>query len=109
MPHPPGTRLGPYEIVSAVGAGGMGDVYKARDTRLARTVAVKVAKQQFDERFRNETLTIAALNHPHIGTLFDVGPDYLVMEYVEGSPLQGPLPLERALTYGAQICEALDA
>ena len=80
MPLPPGTHLGPYEIVSAVGAGGMGDVYKARDTRLDRTVAVKVSKEAFEERFRNEALTVAALNHPHICTLFDVGPDYLVME-----------------------------
>ncbi len=86
MPHPPGSRLGPYEIVSAVGAGGMGDVYKARDTRLDRTVAVKVAKEQFEERFRNEVLTIAALNHPQIGTLFDVGPDYLVMDTSRGRP-----------------------
>ena len=92
MLHPPGTRLGPYEIASAVGAGGMGDVYKARDTRLKRTVAVKVAKEQFEERFRSEALTVAALNHPHICTLFDVGPDYLVMEYVEGKALRGPLP-----------------
>ena len=90
MLHPPGTRLGPYEIVSAVGAGGMGDVYKARDTRLERTVAVKVAKERFEERFRNEALAVAALNHPHICTLFDVGPDYLVMEFVEGKALARP-------------------
>ncbi len=69
----------------------MGEVYKARDTRLERTVAVKVAKEAFGNRFRNEALAVAALNHPHIGTLFDVGPDYLVMEYVEGKPLRGPL------------------
>ena len=88
--HPPGTRLGPYEIVSPVGAGGMGEVYKARDTRLERTVAVKVSKESFEERFRNEALAVAALNHPHICTLFDVGPDYLVMEYVEGTAAARP-------------------
>ena len=71
----------------------MGDVYKARDTRLERTVAIKVVEgSASSERFRNEALAVAALNHPHICTLFDVGPDYLVMEYVEGKPLRGPLP-----------------
>jgi Tol biopolymer transport system component len=108
MLHPAGSRLGPYEIVSAVGAGGMGDVYKARDTRLDRTVAVKVAKERFEERFRNEALTVAALNHPHIGTLFDVGPDYLVMEYVDGKALRGPLPVGDALRLAGQIADALE-
>jgi Tol biopolymer transport system component len=108
MPHSPGTRLGPYEIVSSVGAGGMGDVYKARDTRLDRTVAVKVAKEQFEERFRHEALTVAALNHPHICTLFDVGPDYLVMEYVEGKALRGPLPVGDVLRLAGQISDALE-
>ena len=102
MLHPPGTRLGPYEIVSAVGAGGMGDVYKARDTRLERTVAIKVAKEKFEERFRNEALTVAALNHPHVCTLFDVGPDYLVMEYVEGKALRGPLPVATCCAWPAR-------
>ena len=88
----PGARLGPYEILGPIGAGGMGDVYKARDTRLERTVAIKVSKEAFSERFRNEALAVAALNHPHICTLHDVGPDYLVMEYVDGKPLRGPLP-----------------
>jgi serine/threonine protein kinase len=108
MLHPPGSRLGPYEIVSAVGAGGMGDVYKARDTRLDRTVAIKVAKEQFEERFRNEALAAAALNHPHIATLFDVGPDYLVMEYVEGRPLRGPIPPGGALLLAGEIADALE-
>jgi len=105
----PGTRLGPYEVTAHIGAGGMGEVYRARDTRLDRVVAIKVAKESFSERFDREARAVARLDHPRICTLFDVGPDYLVMEFVEGSPLQGPMPLERALTYGAQICEALDA
>ncbi len=108
MLHSPGARLGPYEIVSPVGAGGMGEVYKARDTRLERTVAVKVAKEQFEERFRNEALAIAALNHPHICSLFDVGSDYLVMEYVEGAALRGPLPVADVLRLAGQIADALE-
>jgi eukaryotic-like serine/threonine-protein kinase len=108
MLHPPGSRLGPYEIVSAVGAGGMGDVYKARDTRLGRTVAIKVAKEQFGERFRNEALAVAALNHPHICALFDVGPDYLVMEFVEGRALRGPIPPGGALLLAGEIADALE-
>ena len=103
-----GARLGPYEILSSVGAGGVGDVYKARDTRLERTVAVKVAKERFGERFRNEALTVAALNHPHICTLFDVGPDYLVMEFVEGRPLRGPIPPGGALLLAREIADALE-
>src|SRR5258708_5873471 len=90
----PGDRLGPYEVLAQIGAGGMGEVYKARDTRLDRIVAVKVSKQEFTERFEREARAVAALNHPHICQLYDVGPNYLVMEYVEGSPLKGPLPLE---------------
>jgi Tol biopolymer transport system component/tRNA A-37 threonylcarbamoyl transferase component Bud32 len=109
MPLASGTRLGPYEIVAPIGGGGQGDVYKARDTRLNRTVALKVAKEQFSERFHREAEAVAALNHPHICTLHDVGPDYLVMEYVEGQPLEGPLPVERAVEYGRQILDALDA
>ena len=105
----PGTRLGPYEVSAQIGAGGMGEVYRARDTRLDRIVAIKVSKESFSERFDREARAVATLNHPRICTLFDVGPDYLVMEYVEGTPLEGPIPLERALAYGAQICEALDA
>jgi serine/threonine protein kinase len=90
MPLERGVRLGPYEVLGLLGAGGMGEVYKARDTRLERTVAIKISKQQFDERFEREARAVAALNHPHICTLYDVGPDYLVMEYVEGKPLGGP-------------------
>jgi Tol biopolymer transport system component len=87
----------------------MGEVYKARDTRLDRMVAVKVSKTEFSERFEREARVIATLNHPHICQLYDVGPNYLVMEYVEGVPLKGPLPLDQALKYAAEICDALDA
>jgi serine/threonine-protein kinase len=109
MPLPPGTRLGPYEIVAPIGAGGMGEVYKARDTRLNRTVAIKVSNEQFSERFEREAHAVAALNHSNVCTLHDVGPNFLVMEYIEGTPLKGPLPLNQALKYAAQICDALDA
>ena len=104
-----GHKLGPYTIVAKLGAGGMGEVYKARDTRLDRTIAIKVCKEQFSERFERETRAIAALNHPHIATLHDVGPNYLVMEYVEGEQLKGPLPVDQALRYAMQIADALDA
>ena len=109
MPLTPGDRLGPYEIVSPIGAGGMGEVYKARDQRLDRLVALKVSKAEFTERFSREARTVAQLNHPYICTLHDVGPNYLVMEFVEGTPLQGPLPVEKALEYAGQILDALDA
>lgn len=87
----------------------MGEVYKARDTRLDRIVALKFSNGNFSERFEREARAVAALNHPHICTLHDVGPDYLVMEYIDGTPLQGPLPLDQALKYGMQICDALAA
>jgi predicted Ser/Thr protein kinase len=87
----------------------MGEVYKARDTRLDRTVALKISKSAFNERFEREARAVAALNHSNICTLYDVGPNYLVMEYIEGTPLKGPLPLDQALKYAAQICDALDA
>src|SRR6266853_6276511 len=109
MPLSAGDKLGPYQILAPIGAGGMGDVYKARDTRLDRIVAIKVSKTEFSERFEREARAVGALNHPNICTLHDVGPNYLVMEYVEGAPLKGPLPLEQALKYAAQICDALDA
>jgi serine/threonine-protein kinase len=105
----PGDKLGPYEIVSAIGKGGMGEVYKARDTRLDRIVALKVSAAQFSERFEREAKAIGALNHPNICTLYDVGPNYLVMEYIEGTPLKGPLPVDQALKYAVQISDALDA
>src|SRR5262245_11673450 len=110
----PGTRLGPYEITSRLGAGGMGEVYRARDTRLDRTVAIKVAAEDFSERFEREARSIAALNHSNICTLYDVGPNFLVMEYIEGETLdariqRGALPVREALQYAVQIAAALDA
>ena len=109
MPLSAGTRLGPYEILAPLGAGGMGEVWKARDTRLERTVAVKVSNAEFSERFEREARAVAALNHSHICQLYDIGPNYLVMEHIEGKPLAGPLPLDQALRYAIQIAEALDA
>jgi eukaryotic-like serine/threonine-protein kinase len=108
-----GTRLGPYEIAEPAGTGGMGDVYRAHDTRLDRDVAVKTIKGPFTERFEREARAISALNHPNICTLYDVGQHdgsgYLVMEYIEGKPIAGPLPVEQAIAYGIQICDALHA
>jgi len=110
----PGTRLGPYEILSLLGAGGMGEVWKARDTRLNRLVAIKTSHARFTERFEREARVIAALNHPHICSIYDVatssdGFSYLVMEYVEGKPLHGPVPIEEALRLAGQILDAIDA
>src|SRR5689334_6800688 len=102
-----GTRLGPYEVLGLVGAGGMGEVYRARDTRLDRTVAIKTSTRDFSERFQREAHAIASLNHSNICTLHDVGPDYLVMEFVDGRPLKGRLPLPEALRYAIQIAEAV--
>src|SRR5499427_3053474 len=118
-----GTKLGPYEIVSPIGAGGMGEVYKARDTRLDRDVAVKVlpehlaTSEEIRQRFEREAKTISQFSHPHICALFDVGREgdveYLVMEYLEGETLserlaKGPLALESTLRFGQQIADALD-
>jgi eukaryotic-like serine/threonine-protein kinase len=123
MPLVSGTKLGPYEIQTPLGAGGMGEVYRARDTRLGRDVAIKILPKEMSadaarkQRFEREAKTISSLNHPHICTLHDVGSqdgvDYLVMECVEGETLgkrleKGPLPLEQVLKYGAQIADALD-
>ncbi len=109
MPLSAGTNLGPYEVLAPIGAGGMGEVYKARDTRLDRMVAIKVSKEQFSERFEREAKAIAALNHPNICQIYDVGPNYLVMEYLEGAVLKGPLLPEKAVECAAQILDALDA
>src|SRR6266436_5176804 len=123
MPLAPGTKFGPYEIQSPLGAGGMGEVYRALDTRLERTVAIKILPEQLSgdpvrkQRFEREAKTISGLNHPHICVLHDVGSQdgisYLVMECVEGETLakrleKGPLPLEQVLKYGMQIADALD-
>ena len=119
-----GTRLGPYEIVSPAGAGGMGEVYRARDTRLDRTVALKVLPPDLTndpaarQRFEREARAVAALSHPHICTLHDIGQqdgtDFLVMEFLDGETLaarlaRGKLPLDQALHYGIQIADALAA
>src|SRR5579864_335874 len=123
MPLNPGTKLGPYEIQSPLGAGGMGEVYRALDTRLERTVAIKILPQQLSndpvrkQRFEREAKTISSLNHPHICVLHDVGHqdgvDYLVMECVEGETLakrleKGSLPLEQVLKIGMEVADALD-
>src|SRR6202163_108681 len=123
MPLSPATRLGPYEIIAAIGAGGMGEVYRARDTRLDRIVAIKVLSEhlssnpQSRERFEREAKAISSLSHPHICPLYDVGHqdgvDFLVMEYLEGETLahrlkKGPLPLDKLLQHAIQITDALD-
>src|ERR1700736_3069879 len=104
-----GDHLGPYEILSPIGAGGMGEVYGARDPRLNRDVAIKVSAAQFSERFEREARAIAALNHPNICQIYDVGPNYLVMEYIEGESPKGPMPLDAALRIAHQIADALEA
>ncbi|MFN7932565.1 MAG: protein kinase [Bryobacteraceae bacterium] len=110
----PGDRLGPYEILQPIGEGGMGAVYRAKDTRLGRTVAIKVAQAEFHEGFEREARAVAALNHPNICTLHDVGPNYLVMEHVEGPTLgeviaKGPMAVEATMRIARQIAEALEA
>jgi Tol biopolymer transport system component/predicted Ser/Thr protein kinase len=109
MPLALGARLGPYEILTVLGEGGMGEVYKARDTRLQRTVALKVPKEAFSERFEREARTVAALNHPNICQLYDVGPDYLVMEFVEGAPLESADSARKLLDIAVQIADGLAA
>src|SRR5450432_3909680 len=105
----PGACCGPYEILNPIGAGGMGEVYKARDTRLDRTVAIKVSKEAFSQRFEREARAVAALNHPNICQLYDVGPDYLVMEFVEGSSVSPPDSARKLLDLAMQIAEGLAA
>ena len=110
----PQAQLGPYQILGPIGAGGMGEVYRARDPRMDREVAIKVSAEQFSDRFAREVRAVAALSHPNVCTLHDVGPNYLVMELVEGATLaerlnEGPIPLEEALHIAHQIADALDA
>src|SRR5580658_8285323 len=102
-----GTRLGPYELLMPIGAGGMGEVWKARDTRLNRVVAIKRLKGNHITRFEQEARAIAALNHPHICQIYDVGPDYLVMEFIDGVPPRGPLPAEEAVRLAIQTASGL--
>src|ERR1700752_4568757 len=99
-----GARLGPYQVESKLGEGGMGEVFRAVDTRLGRHVAIKLTHEQFSARFKREARAISSLNHPNIGTLYDVGPNYLVMELLEGDTIaarlkNGPMPIEEALRY----------
>jgi eukaryotic-like serine/threonine-protein kinase len=108
MPVCAGDKLGPYEILAPIGSGGMGEVWKARDTRLGRIVAIKCLKSQHTARFEREARAIASLNHPHICQIYDVGPDYLVLEYIEGKPLRGPLPPADVLRVSGQIADALE-
>ena len=103
-----GIDLGPYVLIAPVGAGGMGEVWKARDTRLDRTVAIKRMKAEHTERFKREARAIAALNHPHICQIYDVGSDYLVMEYVDGAPIKSRLPVLEAIRLAIQIASALE-
>jgi eukaryotic-like serine/threonine-protein kinase len=109
----PGTRLGSYDIVSLLGRGGMGEVYRAHDARLGRDVAIKVLPTEFDadpdriRRFEQEARAIAALNHPHICQIYDVGPGYLVLEFLDGAPVTGPLPPEEAVRLAVQVADAL--
>src|SRR3977135_2634117 len=109
MPLQPGEKLGPYEILAPIGAGGMGEVYRARDPRLNRDVAIKQLKGSHSARFEQEARAVAAINHPHICQIYDVGPDYLVLEYVEGSPIQGPMTEADAVRAALQIATALEA
>jgi TolB-like protein len=104
-----GDKLGPYEILAPIGAGGMGEVYRARDPRLNRDVAIKRLKSNHSARFEQEARAVAALNHPHICQIYDVGPDYLVLEYIEGSPIQGPMTEPDAVRAALQIAAALEA
>src|SRR5271165_4008141 len=109
MPLSIGEKLGPYEILGPLGAGGMGEVYRARDPRLNRDVAIKISKERFSERFEREARAVAALNHPNICTIYDVGPNYLVMEFIEGESPKGPMPLDEALRIMRQVADALEA
>ena len=106
----PGDKVGDrYQLLSKLGSGGMGEVWKARDTELDRDVALKVSKAEFTARFKREARTIASFNHPNICQIYDVGPNYIVMELIDGIPLRGPLPVEKAVASAGFILDALDA
>ena len=105
----PGTRLGPYKIEALIGSGGMGEVYKAHDGRLNRAVAIKRLIADDASRFQSEARAIAAINHPHICQIYDVGPDYLVLEYLQGEPISGPVTRDEAVRLASQIADALHA
>ena len=109
MPLPPGERLGPYEIMDPIGVGGMGEVYSARDTRLGRTVAIKISQERFSDRFEREARTISTLNHPNICQLYDVGPNYLVMELVDGAPVAVVQAPRKLLDLAVQMADGLAA
>jgi TolB-like protein/predicted Ser/Thr protein kinase len=109
MPLTPGTRPGPYTIESLIGSGGMGEVYKAHDERLNRTIAIKRLIADDAGRFQSEARAIAAISHPHICQIYDVGPDYLVLEYLQGEPLGGPVTRDEAVRLATQIADALHA
>src|SRR3954471_15994324 len=104
-----GARIGPYELLAPIGAGGMGEVWKAHDKRLNRIVAIKSSHPQYIARFESEARAIAALNHPNIATLYDIGPDYLVMEYVEGAPIRPTGDIRKLLDLAVQIADGLAA
>ena len=105
----PGERLGPYEIIAPLGAGGMGAVYSARDTRLGRTVAIKLTQERFSDRFEREARAISALNHPNICQLYDVGPNFLVMELVDGAPIAAVESPRKLLDLAVQMADGLAA
>jgi len=114
MPLSSGDKLGPYEILASIGAGGMGEVYRARDARLNRFVAVKISAAQFSERFEREAKAIAALNHPNICQIYDIGTNYLVMEYIDGAPIVSverpqAIPPAEVVRLATQIAAALEA
>src|SRR6266567_6730534 len=109
MSRSAGERLGPYELLARLGAGGMGEVWKAHDSRLDRIVAIKLLHAMDASDLRREARAIAALNHPHICTIYDIGPDYLVMEYIEGKPLPVPMAPGDAIRFAQQIADALAA
>src|SRR5450432_3418395 len=114
MPLSSGDQLGHYKILSLIGKGGMGEVYRAHDPRTGRDVAIKVSADRFSERFDREVRAVAALNHPNICQIYDVGPNYLVMELIEGATLgeriqEAAIPFEESIHLARQICDALEA